>query len=512
MTDSFPVPRKIIILAIVIPLAALLGYWLATPEQTTSMAFVALVVGALVLPILLGWHYPLLLFSWNTAITVFFLPGKPLLWMPVAGISLGISVLGYWLNRQSGFQNVRSITWSLVFLSLVVLITMKMTGGVGMQSLGASTFGGKKFVFIIVAILGYYALSSQRIAPESINRYTGLYFLPGIIGLLPNLIYMAGPAFWWLYLFFPVESALYQAIEDFQTTSVDARLSRIGGAPFATMAVYGYIMARYGIRGVFDLSRPWRLTVFLAALALGLLGGFRSPLILFALIFTAQFFLEGLVRTRLFLVLLLIAVLGGAFLVPFADRLPLSVQRSLSFLPLEVDPVARQNALATLEWRLGMWNTLWPQVPQYLWLGKGYVIDPTDLYLTDLAVRHGLASDYDAAIVCGDYHSGPLSILIPFGVWGMIGFLWLLIVGVRVLYRNYRFGDPAIKNLNAFLLASFLGRSILFFGVFGALHSDLAAFLGMIGFSVAINGGIRPKKAAETPLAVAAAAPEPAAG
>jgi hypothetical protein len=510
MTNSFPVNRKVIILAIILPVAALLGYLLATPDQYSSLAFTAFVVGVLVLPIVLGWHYPLLLFSWNTAITVFFLPGQPLLWMPVAVISLGISVLAYWLNKQAGFQNIPSITGPLVFLFLVVLVTMKLTGGIGLRSLGGGTYGGKKFVFILVGIMGYFALSHRRIAPEKIKNYTALYFLPGVIALLPNLIYMAGPAFWWLYWFFPVESALYQALEDFQTTAIDARLSRVAGAPFATLAIYSYMMARYGIRGVFDLRRPWRLAIFLAAFALGLLGGFRSSLILFALTFAAQFFLEGLLRTRLFVVLLLIAVVTGALLVPFTDRLPLSVQRSLSFLPVEVDPAARQDALASIEWRLRMWDVLWPQVPLYFWLGKGYVIDPTDLYLTDQAMRHGLASDYDAAIICGDYHSGPLSVIIPFGVWGAIAFLWLLIVEVRVLYCNYRFGDPETKNLNALLLASFLARSVLFFIISGSLHSDLVAFLGLLGLSVAINGGVRVKKPAEEPLPVAAAAPEPA--
>jgi hypothetical protein len=29
----------------------------------------------------------------------------------------------------------------------------------------------------------------------------------------------------------------------------------------------------------------------------------------------------------------------------------------------------------------------------------------------------------------GDYHNGPLSILIPFGLFGMIAFLWLLGAG-----------------------------------------------------------------------------------
>ena len=93
--------------------------------------------------------------------------------------------------------------------------------------------------------------------------------------------------------------------------------------------------------------------------------------------------------------------------------------------------------------------------------------------------------------MAGDYHSGPLSILIPFGIFGLLGVVWLIVAGFRVLYRNYRFGDPALRKLNTFLLSYFIARVTFYFVGFGALSNDLTLFLGVLGLSIALNGGVR---------------------
>jgi hypothetical protein len=87
-----------------------------------------------------------------------------------------------------------------------------------------------------------------------------------------------------------------------------------------------------------------------------------------------------------------------------------------------------------------------------------------------------------------DYHNGPLSLLIPFGIYGAVAFTWFLIAGLRVLYRNFKYGAPEFRNINALLLATFAARVVVFYLVFGSLYSDLAGFLGWLGLGVAING------------------------
>ena len=196
------------------------------------------------------------------------------------------------------------------------------------------------------------------------------------------------------------------------------------------------------------------------------------------------------------------AILGGAATLPFVSKLPLSVQRSLSFLPVDVHPAVKADTKGSTEWRLEMWKVLLPTVPQYFFLGKGYAINPTDLYLAEQAMKRGLAQDYEVSLIAGDYHSGPLSVLIPFGIFGVLGFAAFLVAGGRVMYRNYRYGDPALHRLNVFLFGYFIARVIFYLFLFGAFQSDLGLFVGLIGLSIALNGGMsKPRPAGEQNLA-----------
>jgi hypothetical protein len=265
-------------------------------------------------------------------------------------------------------------------------------------------------------------------------------------------------------------------------------IQRLGGVTVACSALVCYFLIRWGIRGIFSLGRPWRIILFVMALLLGLLGGFRSMEIMVALLLICQFSVEGLWGTRFLPMLLGLAVLGGVLLFGLSENMPLAAQRAVSFLPVKVDPIVEYDAAASVEWRLDMWRVLVPQIPKYLWLGKGYAIDPDELYFA-MVGRGAEDVAAQASLVAGDYHNGPLTVILPLGIWGVIAFIWLLGAGVNVLYRNFRYGDPALLKVNAFLLAYFLMQSIFFFTIFGAFRDQLYMFTGLLGLSVSLNGG-----------------------
>lgn len=114
-------------------------------------------------------------------------------------------------------------------------------------------------------------------------------------------------------------------------------------------------------------------------------------------------------------------------------------------------------------------------------------------------------------MLAGDYHNGPLSVLIPFGVWGALAFVWFLVASFRALYLNYHHGDPDLKIINTFLIAYFAARLVFFTAVFGGFYGDLAVFSGIVGLSIALNHGIRkPVTVPAIAKAVEQAEPEPA--
>jgi hypothetical protein len=490
MTNTFALPRKLITFAIILPLAALLGYLLATPDSFDTLSALGVVLMVLSMPLLLRYHHPMLILSWNLALCISFLPGSPNLWMPMAMMSFTLSLLAYLLDKERKLIQVPSVTWALIFLAVVVLFTAKVTGGIGLRSLGGSVYGGRKYVYIFFAIVGYFALSFQPIPLKRAGVYSGMFLLSGISPVVSNLLYFV-PSLWFLYTFIPVDFALNQVVEDFESRVMGTGIVRTSGIAFGAEAVTSFMLVRYGVRGLLDLTKPWRLVIWAAFMVIGLLGGFRSILLSYILLIGFQLYFEGLMRSRIFVPLVLAGIVFFALLLPLAQRLPLPLQRTLSILPfVDVDPVVRMDANASTEWRLQMWGLLTPEIPKYLWVGKGYSASATDHYLAQESAKRGIGQHAESYIVAGDFHNGPLSVILPFGIGGVLAFTAFLAASIRVLYRNQKYGHPQLRKVNTFLLSYFLARAIFFLGVFGAIHSDMPLFAGLVGLSVSLNRGM----------------------
>jgi hypothetical protein len=350
--------------------------------------------------------------------------------------------------------------------------------------MGSDTYGGKGYFFIGVATIGYFALTSTRIPLNRAYPYVAMFFLSGLTSLISNLVYFV-PSLWFLYDLFPPAFASDQARADI---TLDTHLIRLAGVVPASQAIEAFMLARYGLRGVFDVTRPWRMVFFLFVFCVSLYGGYRSTLVLFGFVFVALFFIEGLWRTRFAVMLAALALIGGTLTIAYASRMPFPVQRTLSFLPfVEVDPIVRGSADSSSEWRINMWKVVLPEIPHYLLKGKGYALSGRELeMIQDPAFMTRAA---EGAIFAGDFHNGPLSLVIPFGVYGLVAFLWLAVASIRFLANNYHYGHPSLRRANGLLLALFIGKLAFFLFIFGAIQTDLAYFTGILGFGVALNHG-----------------------
>ena len=149
-------------------------------------------------------------------------------------------------------------------------------------------------------------------------------------------------------------------------------------------------------------------------------------------------------------------------------------------------------------WKCG--RRRYPQVPDHLLLGKGYYVSASDFQ--NQTTKFGTQADASnwGAAIAGDYHNGPLSVVMFFGIWGVIAVLWFWSASLRALYLNYRHGDPALHTYNTFFLVYFLTKILLFLIIFGSLYSDMFVFTGIIGMSISLNSGIR--RLALTPVRV----------
>jgi len=490
MASSVTIGRAQLVFILCLPLAILLGYLLSDPLDPGNTLLVLLMMGVLSIPLLMRGHHMMLILAWNAAIAPAFLPGQVFLWAPLAFLGLGFAVVNRFTNPEARIISVPPLNRSLLFLLGVVLATAVLRGGFGLRSFGSQTYGGRNYAYILAAIVGYFALVSQRIPKQRANLYLAMFFLSGLTALIPNLAYFGGRPWFFLFRFFPPVYAVDQARSDYY---LDVQFMRLFGLTVSSIALLSWVLARYGLGQTFNWRKPWPLFLFLVALAAGAFCGFRSIIIAFVLIVALQFWFEGLFRFRTVLTGLAVLLVGGAFLVSSADKLPLAVQRSISFLPLRVSPIVEISSSGSTEWRLEMWKELLPQVPKYLLKGKGFGIDPTDLAFASRP--SGFTEGFEGAMVAGDYHSGPLSLIIPLGIWGVIGFVWFIVASLKYLHLHYRYGDPDLRKINTFLLADFVARLVVFIFVFGGFFSDLFIFTGIVGLSVSFNGVALPQPA-----------------
>jgi hypothetical protein len=503
MTNAPALFRSLLVYGLCLPLALFLGYLLATPMDATTVMAVEILFFVLAIPLLLRWHHPWLIATWNSTVMLFFLPGRPPVWMGLAAVSFAICILQYTLNRKMRFLHAPSVMWPLLLLVAVILVTARLTGGFGVRILGGDVYGGKRYVVILAAVLGYFAIINRQISPKRAGLYVTLFFLGAATGAIGDLPAVLPRSLWFLFVFFPVNSQDVFTDQNSVIAQTDL-IWRGGGVGALGIAFFCAMLARYGIRGILDATKPWRFAAFCFFILLSVATGFRSTVVIFVLTLAILFFLERLHRTWLLLPVIVLSLAGGSVLTLFAERLPLSFQRSLAVLPfIHLDPLAVMSAEASSEWRLQMWQDVIPLIPKYLVVGKGYAFSGTE------QAQIGLAS-LEATELVGDYHNGPLSILLVFGIFGAIAFVWLLVAGIRVLHHNYRFGDPAYQNINTFLFAYFVAKVIFFLAAFGSLHSDLPVFLGLLGLSISVNGGVaKPAVVPEPKLAFTRFNPHP---
>lgn len=490
MTNNPAIARSLLVYLICLPVAIFLGYLLSDPLDKHNMAMFGVGILLLLLPLLLRWYHAWLIAIWNMTVTFIYFPGLLPGWMPMACLAFVIAIGHYIMNRERKFLRSDSVTWSLIFLAIVVLITAKARGGLGFHALGDESVGGKRYLYIWVAVLGYLALISQPIVPQRRRLLTGLFLLGAATSVLNALSTMIGPLGNILFVFFPGMTVTQAG------PFADDNMEQYGGIATGCVALVLALVALYGIEGVLRPRKFWRPILFFAALASTAFGGYRGIIVIVGLTLVLVFYFEGLLRSRLMPIALIGTLVTGCLIVSFSDRLPLSVQRCLALFPVKISPVARMSAEASSDWRIEMWKSLLPEIPRYLFLGKGLTFDNNDMasYLT--LGNEQVGGDVGGGMnLAADYHNGPLSIIIPFGIWGVLGFLWFVGASIRVLWKNYRYGEDDLHKINTLLLGYFVAKTIMFMFVFGGMYSDLVGFAGIVGFSISLNRGVAAKTA-----------------
>src|SRR5690242_12052636 len=95
--------RSLMVYAICVPLAIFVGYLLTNPMNYSTLGTFGVLALLMVSPVLIRWHYPLLVFGLQFNLCVFFIKGAPNFCMVMTGLSFGIALLERALNPNRRF-------------------------------------------------------------------------------------------------------------------------------------------------------------------------------------------------------------------------------------------------------------------------------------------------------------------------------------------------------------------------------------------------------------------------
>jgi hypothetical protein len=357
----------------------------------------------------------------------------------------------------------------------------------GLYFLGSDSVGGRKYIDMGFAFIGYFVLSRCYI-PSRWARYLPIflaiglatpYALQSIASLSPQL----GEAISWVY---GVQVQSVDQAPGSQATA--ASEGRIAGLERTALPLFLAMCAYYPPITFISPLYPARVFAFATAFVLVGLAGYRSFLLALPGYMAVATWLRG--RIRDFIPLAAVGVIGIVVLagaVQAGLAVPLTIQRALSVIPLGWDAAAVKDAEATTTWRLDMWRDAWND-PNYFkdkifGDGFGFTQQELILFANQMMGQQGLlgAASYEMFIIRGSLHNGPLSSIRYGGFGGLALLTCLMIAGALYAIKVVKASSGSVyMPIALFTAIPLVYEPFAFFIIFGAYDQHMVQyFLGV---------------------------------
>ena len=376
--------------------------------------------------------------------------GPPFLWIPLAGL-LAI-LLNHWIR----------------------------SGDIGIRALGGTGWGGRYYFRIMIAaltipILASFSGSSWR----DFQKVPLFYFLGSFVDIVPQVISTLVPAT------APVIFRFYSSVNIVEygkqisgAFGEEQGITRIGQFGRLGTGLALVILCYFPFSTWLNPSRLWIIPGLLFSFFSTAFAGFRSYIFNWVLISVVA--LYSTARSRVLLVFP-VMLLGLGLVVATQGSLvhyPRSLQRALSFLPGNWDPVAVKETEGSSLWRKQIrelfWGEYFKKAPL---LGQGYHFDPQyaqqeiDIYLR-MAVMQ-VPDPYKAVrgfIERRNPHEGDIHVILATGLVGAALFI-LICLGSSIYAFVGIYTTPLrqVSPLQIWCAALILQQSLSFFIVFGDL-------------------------------------------
>jgi hypothetical protein len=344
-------------------------------------------------------------------------------------------------------------------LAVMLLCTVAATiyvRGLGFAFTGGEISGGAPYVQIALALFLFLFSDSINFEQRHWKWMVILFYALGFLPALADIAFLAsGGQLSLQYMFVRSDAASL-------TGNLAQILGRTGGVfrlhaskNLAYVLVLALALLPYRRKGKIGI---W-ISGGLALLFVGL-SGQRQPVLFFlVMIPLLMFFSTGRVPLRLLMCYLAGLILLCLFMANWGSVMPLAIQRALSWLPFaDISYVAERSAQGTIQWRFEVWHRLVSDyLPEYWLIGRGFG------FATQEMLSFRPLESVEWAILTHNYHSGPLTLLVDLGIFGLVLGYGLLSAAFVRHYRLLKqdWVNEALARYHRVLFAAFATLFIL---------------------------------------------------
>ncbi len=397
------------------------------------------------------------------------------------------------------FFATRALPWKrkvglldyLIYINLAYLVTVYVRNPAGFWAMQTSVVGGRPYFEIALAFGAFIILSRVQLTDFIAKIFPLFFVIPswgvGILDVIGRLAPQTG------FVLNSIYSGVgaRDAVSGFQQ---EAQLgqTRMVGLQFAGWSGVLALCSKYNPITLISPFYPLRVMLFTLSIGAIFLSGFRS-VILFAMVaFLLSSILRGglkdlwIASAGMVLGLLLLISVQGSLV-----QLPMTLQRSLAWLPGNWSEEAKHAGNESTRWRVEMWGWAWNDdriLRDRVW-GQGFGLSIDDMNLIAASLMAGQdgqnllgGSDRESFLITGSFHSGPLSAIKYIGVVGLALYYPLMCYMAVLAWRLCK----RARHTKAFPLALFVGIPIIyepfnFVFIFGGLDSNYTQLLFWAG-------------------------------
>jgi hypothetical protein len=371
----------------------------------------------------------------------------------------------------------------MVWATLLYLAITWLRNPVGGLVLNSERIGGRPYMNTFVAMVGFWVLSRSSItSPNWANAFLGSFVVVrvghALLSVIANYWTSAGEFMVRFYRGIDVST-----VEEGAYTATGEGTGRKGylqglGEPVLRW-LFSYFRPIDVVNPLLAMTTPFLFFRFLLVLVLTffvLQGGFRSNLLLLICFFLTSTWVQQGWRAAVKGGLILACLLTVIVMMSPVIRYPLAVQRSLSFLPGEWDPMAKVEAQMSSEWRFYMWRQMLftNRYIENKWLGDGFGFSGRQMQLMASVRGAGQGGLQETYLIVGQVHSGPISAIRYVGYIGCLGFIILLSYMARRAFKLARRaqGTP-YRLVTLFFCVPIIFQPANFILIFGSYDYDL---------------------------------------